>query len=362
MFDFVPLNIYSKVFINAIFLTCIMTFVFTSAPEEDWKTANYSKYGSIILLLFSLLYIGFRPINGVFVDMMTYAQTFQQYRLGALHPGEGDVGFEYYIYFATKIMTVEFFFFFCAVIYIVSLFVACRNWFPKYYFFAFLLFLGSFSFWTYGTNGIRNGMATSLFVLGVSYLEKNKMLMCFFLLLAISFHQTIALPLLAFIVTFFVTDTKKYYLFWLLSIVLSLAMGSVWIALFESLGFGGDRLSGYLTNADSSKFSSTGFRFDFLLYGAAPLVMAYFYIYKNGFEDKMYKNLLHTYIVANSFWIMVIRANFSNRFAYLSWFLMAIIIIYPLLKQHVWNNQLKKIGIVSMAYFSFTYFMSYYYN
>ena len=54
----------------------------------------------------------------------------------------------------------------------------------------------------YGTNGIRNGMATSLFVLGVSYLEKNKMLMCFFLVLAISFHQTIALPLLAFIVRY----------------------------------------------------------------------------------------------------------------------------------------------------------------
>jgi len=122
-------------------------------------------------------------------------------------------------------------------------------------------------------------------------------------------------------------------------------------------------LSGYLSaTADASKFSSTGFRFDFLIYSAAPLVLAFHYIFKKNFDDPVYKRILHTYIVANAFWIMIIRANFSNRFAYLSWFLMGIVVIYPILKTKMWPQHFKKVGLVVMFYFSFTYFMFYYYQ
>ena len=43
-------------------------------------------------------------------------------------------------------------------------------------------------------------------------------------------------------------------------------------------------------------------------------------------------NIPIIYLTANAFWILVIRSSFSNRFAYLSWFLMAIIIFYPFFK------------------------------
>tara|TARA_R110002051_G_scaffold304626_2_gene374080 strand:- start:2489 stop:3547 length:1059 start_codon:yes stop_codon:yes gene_type:complete len=349
---------------NIILCICGFTFLHTLVLQEsDVKVLMYNRWISFVLLVFLLVYIGTRPINGVFVDMTTYAQTFQQFKLGLIKPGKGDIGFEYFIYYCSQLTSVEMFFFICAFIYVVPLFIACKKWFPKHYFFAFLMLVASFSFWTYGTNGIRNGMATSLFIWALSYLPKNLKAAIPIFALSLMFHKSMLLPLLALGITFIMTDTKKYYFFWLFSIFLSITMGGIWESLFASMGFGDDRLAGYLTAAaDAKKFSSTGFRYDFLLYSAAPLVLAYFYVFKKGFSDPLYKHILHTYMIANAFWIMVIRANFSNRFAYLSWFLMALVVVYPLLKEVFWHKQFKKLGIITLVYYGFTYAMYFYYE
>ncbi len=363
MIDFVPIEEYSNFFYQFILVICLVTLFHTLVLRgNEVKVINFNRVFALFTLLAVLLYIGLRPINGIFVDMTTYAYSFNQFKNGAAIDPNGDLGFQYFMKFASQIMPVEAFFFLCAFIYIIPLYIACKNWFPYYYFFPFLILIGSFSFWTYGVNGMRNGMATSLFVLALSYVYKNKKLAIFFFILSVSFHKSMLLLLFSYIITYFITDTKKYYLFWFLSIILSLTMGSFWENLFASLGFGDDRLSSYLTaTADESKFSSTGFRFDFLIYGAAPLAFAYYYIFKKGFKSIEYNRILHTYIIANAFWIMVIRANFSNRFAYLSWFLMGIVIAYPLFKKEMMPNQFKKIGIITLCYYAFTYAMFNYY-
>ena len=366
MINFIPLENYDFYFYQFILIICLFTYFHTIVLSGyEQKTYDYNRNLSAVLLLFIIPYIGLRPISGrYFVDMANYARTFDQFKNGALQVKlEGDVLFELFIKGCTQIMSVEMFFLICAILYIVPLFIAAKNWFPNYYFFAFLLLVASFSFWGYGTNGLRNGMATSFFILGLSYLRKKTFLMICIILFSTLFHKSMLLPSLALILSFFITDTKKYYLFWFLSILLSLAMGSVFIQLFASLGFGDDRLAGYLTaQADPSQFSSTGFRYDFLIYSAAPLVLAYFYVIKKGYHDVIYKHILHTYIITNTFWILVIRANFSNRFAYLSWFLMALVVGYPVFKHIFWKQQFKKIGLIVLAYYSFTYLMYYVYQ
>ncbi len=365
MIDFIPLSDYALYHFQFILLMTFVAFFHTLVlTGYETKAFAYNNIASKVILLLMLCYVGLRPISGrYFADMATYAQTFYQFKNGMPINPEGDVGFEIFLKFCSQIMSVEFFFLVCATIYILPLYLASKRWFPNYYIFSFILLLGSFSFWPYGTNGIRNGMATSLFVLGLSYVYKNNVKMILFLLLSVVFHKSMMLPISALIATFFLKDTSKYFIFWILSIFISLTMGSVIIQLFASLGFGDDRLTAYLSGqASAGKFSSTGFRYDFLVYSAAPLGLAYFYVIKKGFQDKIYQHILHTYIVCNAFWIMVIRANFSNRFAYLSWFLMAFVVGYPLFKALFWKDQFKKIGIVLLVYYGFTYFMFYYYQ
>ncbi|MBA4135207.1 MAG: hypothetical protein C0525_10825, partial [Flavobacterium sp.] len=103
------------------------------------------------------------------------------------------------------------------------------------------------------------------------------------------------------------------------------------------------------------EFSAVGFRWDFLLYSISGVFTGLYFIFKKEFEDEFYKRLINLYLMTNAFWILVIRANFSNRFAYLSWFLLGVVIIYPFLKRVFFKEQHQIIGKIILAYFLFTY-------
>ena len=215
------------------------------------------------------------------------------------------------------------------------------------------------SFWGYGVNGIRNGIATSIFLLAITI--ERKIITAIFLFLAVSFHKSLLLPVVAYILTFVHNNTKTYLKIWLFSIPVSLVLGGFWETFFTSFGFfEDDRLSTYLTDTDAevmSQFSNTGFRWDFLLYSLTGIYAGWYFIVKKGYEDKMYRQIFNTYVLANAFWILVIRASYSNRFAYLSWFLLGIVTIYPLLKLKFFHNQHVRVAIILLATFAFTYLM-----
>jgi hypothetical protein len=252
---------------------------------------------------------------------------------------------------------VNFFFFLCAVIYVLPLYIISKKWFNNYWFISFLILVGSFSFWGFGTNGVRNGLASSIFLLAVS--RDKRVFQIGLLILAIGVHKSLILPIFGFIFAQFFNKPKVMIAFWLLCIPLSLAAGGFWENLFANLGFEDDRLS-YLTdgNVNDDDFSSTGFRWDFLMYSATAVYAGWYFIVKKGFEDKIYFWLFNTYVFANAFWILVIRANFSNRFAYLSWFMMALVIVYPFLKMELMKNQHKVLAKVMLIYFAFTFLMN----
>ena len=124
------------------------------------------------------------------------------------------------------------------------------------------------------------------------------------------------------------------------------------------LGFD-DRMDGYLSGNDYSGFSHAGFRWDFLLYSMMPICLGYYIVIKKGIRDRIYEILLTTYTLANAFWVMVIRAQFSDRFAYLSWFMYAIVLAYPLFRMDIWGNRQGNIArVILNIHLSFTLFMN----
>jgi hypothetical protein len=303
--------------------------------------------------------MGLRPISGAyFGDMGTYANVFANYASGGIMLFQQDVGFDFFMSFCAKVMTVNFFFLLCSVIYVFPLYLASKKLFQNYWFYSFLLFISSYSFWTYGTNGIRNGLATSLVLLAFAYRDK-KVVMIALMFVAASFHKSMLLPITAYVITIFYNDSKKIFYFWLLCIPLSLVAGGVFESAVANLGFDDERIS-YLTsgNINNDEFSSTGFRWDFLIYSASAVYAGWYFIFKKKFKDVVYHQLFNIYLIANGFWILVIRANFSNRFAYLSWFMMGLVIVYPFLKMQFFKNQHKVLATVIVCYFMFTYFMN----
>src|SRR5690606_22788838 len=148
-------------------------------------------------------------------------------------------------------------------------------------------------------------------------------------------HKSMLLPTVAYIMSRVYKNPTAYFAGWFVCIPLSLAAGGAFESFFASSGLvEDDRLAAYLggESLDLLHEIKVGFRWDFLIYSATGAFAGLYFIVKHKFEDATYKLLYCTYLTANAVWILVIRANFSNRFAYLSWFMLAALIIYPLLK------------------------------
>ena len=362
MNTFVPIDWYYPLYLNLCFLLVIFTLFHTLLLKiYDIKNINYINFIGYLLLFFLIFHIGQRPASADFGDTINYYRAFVKYQNGGdISPNVGDYGWHVFMKATSQVTSIHTFFTICAFIYIFPMYKVSKEFFKEYWFYAFFMFIISFSFWTYGVNGMRNGAACSFFLWGLCY-HKKKVLMGVLFLFATFFHKTALLPIFAFLLTYLYNNPKTYFKAWLACIPLSLVLGSVFIVIFSSIGFGDDdRLSGYLTSqAEEGTFANTGFRWDFLFHSSFAVFAGWYFVIKRKFKDEIYFRLLNTYLTCNGFWILIINANYSNRFAYLSWFMMAIVIIYPPLKERFFKNQHVMIGMIMVAYFSFTYFMYY---
>ena len=231
-----------------------------------------------------------------------------------------------------------------------------------------LFFFTAFQTFTFSTNGIRNGLACTMVLVAIAIMTEKKKLTIvptILMFLALGIHRSTILPAAAVIGSlYFLKETKLAFRFWLISIVISLVAGHAMEDFFAALGFD-DRMSGY-SNAQydedvASTFSSTGFRWDFLLYSVFPVIVAWYVTRRRHFNDPAYNAIVNTYLLCNAFWIMVVRAAFSNRFAYLSWFLYPIVFTYPLFRMNIWKDQDRKTALILFAYSGFTFFMFFVY-
>lgn len=314
----------------------------------------------LLFFIFLLLYIGLRPVSFRFGDMMIYNLEFESYLRGESPAYKKDVLFEFFQYKMSKLRSATFFFFVCEFLYIYPLFQFSRKVFKEYWFYAFYMLVISMSFWSFGTNGLRNGIATSLFLYAVS--RNNKVFTFIILFSSLFIHKSVALPIICYIGTFFYNKPKSFLYFWFLTIPLSLALGASFQSFFLNLGIIDDNsISAYLGNFDALNEGvqiKVGFRWDFLLYSATGVFAGWYYIFKKKFEDKFYTQLYNIYLMVNGFWVLIIRANYSNRFAYLSWFMLGVIIIYPLLKNKIYTDQHKVIGVIILGYYALTYLLN----
>lgn len=326
----------------------------------------YRRTNNILIFFYIILFVfftGLRPLSSVFVDTMSYAHMYSLYESGnkIFDPNSKEWLFEWMMYHCSSVMNVQSFFLLIEFLYVLPVLWACYKFIPNHYLLMFIFCMGAFSFFSYGVNGIRNGMACSLIIAALACVNGNICeriiggLLCF---AAFGIHRSSALPIIGLLGSFFVKDSRYIMGFWLFSIIISLVAGGPIEQFFISLGFD-DRMEGYSSeNIDAGSFSSTGFRWDFLLYSSMPIVLGYYVLFIRKVWDKNYLLLLNTYILCNSFWVMMIRASFSNRFAYLSWFMYALVLAYPCLKLPVWKNQGGVTALILLAHFAFTFIMS----
>ena len=321
---------------------------------------------AILLTLVLIVFIGLRPVNGKFFgDMSMYAHTYNEI-VNNYVPIDFDKEWfwDNIAAFCKKVgMNENEYFLAIDFGYFSGMLICAFMLMRKNLWIALLFFFISFSCYTYGSNGIRNGLACSVALVAICCLVDGglKRPLSFVLMfLAIGIHRSVMLPCAAAIAsTYFIKDTKWTIRFWIASIAISLVAGSVMEQFFTSLGFD-DRMDQY-SSANAEMGANVGFRWDFLFYSLFPVIMIWYVTQHRKFTDMTYNVFANTYLLCNAFWIMVIRSSYSNRFAYLSWFIYPVVIAYPLLRMNLWKDQDRRTALIFFFYSGFTFFMFFIY-
>lgn len=376
-----------------VFIVCVfLYFRYSGSDNCSLLLQKNSMAPALLLTIILMFYMGLRPIHYMFGDTVSYAYGYHFAIRSSTF--SIDLNKEWFWGFVQSIcqqagLTVHTWFLIIEIAYLGFVILALKLLLGENVWMAMLFFLSAFSTFTFGVNGIRNGCACSMLLFAFAIAANQSIaklaIAGVVVLFAFGIHRSVSLPIAAFLVASYVIKSPKTAIyFWIASIGLSLVAGGAITNFFSGLGFD-DRMSSYANSMDkdASQFSQTGFRWDFLLYSAMPVWLTW-YVTKKAEKERaefgdtleetetnitgagriadahsmrVFNILATTYILANSFWVMMIRAAFSNRFAYLSWFLYPVVLAYGVIRLHIWEDQDKKAGLILLVHAGFSIVM-----
>lgn len=203
-------------------------------------------------------------------DTLVYKETYDQLNLSYLL-GYGDYAFYGLMLFVKTIANFQFFLFLVALVYMGGAFLSFVKFFEGLAFVAFAIFLISPYFIQFGDNVIRNGMAASVFLLALSYNNRQrKKYMIMFVSCLI--HSSMLLMCLFYYLSVRFKSLRPYLYIWLVLFVFSVCDVDMSNIVSFFLKFSNSYTAGFVDDANYQ---------DFLIYGL-PIVVMGFLIYKRG--------------------------------------------------------------------------------
>ncbi len=316
---------------------------------------------SFFLMIFCILMIGLRPVNDYwFGDSYVYNYSYSLIYGGvfSFNPASSNIIWDnLFNFLAANQIDLSFLFLFADILYFGCAYLACRKMFPKDYSAAYLVFLGAFSTFSFSYNGIKAGVAASIFILALAY-RKNLLLSTILVLISWGFHHSMQLPVAAYILALIYKKPKTYFIVWCLCLLIAIFHISFFQNLFASMT--DETGTKYLTQDADNWGGKSGLRLDFILYSAVPIYIAYIAMYKKKILlSSGYTLLLNIYMITNAVWMLCMYAQFTNRIAYLSWFLYPFVLIYPFINENWGKSRYKALTNTIMYQLLFTLFMEY---
>lgn len=365
IFSFVPYAIYTKAFMWTVFVFCMyIGFDYLGSGNNRNLLKMHSQWPAFILTVVAILYMGLRPDGPQFGDSYFYRHTYYNVAQDSSFSLKSEWLNAWIINTCRSFrLNHRLYFLVIEIGYVGFLYASCRKLLWENTWMAMLFCISAFSFFTYGTNGIRNGLALHIILFAFSLLATEKKwivpivaVLCF---AAFSIHRTSILPILAAICSYFIFRNPKWTIYiWVISIFASMVAGGLFQSLLGSyLSTQDARAANYTVQQDMSQFSRSGFRWDFILYSSVPVILTYYVSVKRMIRNRTFEILANTYILTNSIWVLVNQMSYSNRVAYLSWFLYPIVIAYALIRLHIWDDQDKKSAYFLIGHSLFTILM-----
>ena len=340
---------FSQAFIHTI-LTIIpfLFYVMVSIKKNrKYELGKVSIVSCVALLLIMGILMGLTPVEEG-ADKYNYMMEF----LGVSENRTSEPGWMLYVGICRLLFGSNFilYFVFTALFYsFLYLFVAYKL-FPKDVVGYFIIMtVGAMGFVGYGDNAIRSGMSIAVFLFAISFPNKAKVSLLL-ILLSLLIHRATVLPVSAYFATFFIKNKKLWELFWVICLLLSILNMDL-SPLYQKFGFVDDKVDRYVDTIGGVNDYDSRFRFDFLIYSVVPLYISNIWMNKYKYYNAFYSHMYNTYLLSNAMWLLVIRMAFTDRMAYLSWFLIPILVLYPVLTYEVRMKNAQRVVVFLMGIF-----------
>lgn len=344
---------YIYLFLVTIFsISALSSFYINNNEENDWDNA-------LLICTIIVLFLGTRPISSYYFGDMTLYYGYYKRWSGefVFNWNTTNLLFDNLERFLASIrFSPILHYILFAGIYFGGILTACKKLFPYHITISFLCCCAAFSTFAACVNGYKAGSAASLFLVALAYRD-NLRISLLMVLLSWGFHHSMQLPVAAFLITQFYNTPKYFIYFWGICALISFLHISFFQELFANLTDEGGK--GYLDVLQNSKNfgGKGGFRFDFLLYSSMPILMGWWITMELKIEDLFYNKLLCLYTLVNAVWLLCMYASYTNRIAYLSWFMYPIVLIYPLFLEQLGEYRTDLIKKVVSLHLAFTIFM-----
>ena len=358
----IPASLYQGIYLLIVTILTIVVFsqYRNMNGQFDYDSSSTDIF-AIAIVIFLSLFIGFRPLSyRYFGDMGNYAQFYETLYEGVpfnFNKNYANLIFDnLFAWWGSARLGYTSFFVLFATLYFTTSYLGIRKLFPNDRLAAYLVFLAAFSTFSYATNGIKAGVAASLFMWAMGYRDNLKVCIPL-ILISWGIHHSMIMPVAAFVTTMFFKNPKVYFAFWVFCLLMALAHVTSFAHFFA--GATTEHGASYLFGDGTDDGTKGGFRLDFILYSAMPVIVGWYAVVKKQLElSDMYINLLNLYLCLNGIWMLCMYANFTNRIAYLSWFLYPIVLIHPFLNEDWGEDRYQKFSYVMLAHLGFTLFMN----
>ena len=314
------------------YLPILYLLVYSLKVPSKGQLARTSTVFTFLFVVVMILSIGLSP-EDISNDKPRYTDMYYSTLKYGLSYEYRDPGWIIYNILCTSFLgkSVVCFFLLTATIYMGNHYLAGKSFFPKEYVGYFIVMTaGCLGFSNYGVNVIRAGVALSLLMVAFS-LNIKVIFKILLVIISLSFQISMAIPVAAYLGGRYIKKTWMVVSFWAVCLLLS-AVNFDLTSLFETIGFVDERVEQYANSVDKTSGSyEKGFRLDFLLYSVVPLLVSFYYIAIKKIKDANYMIFVRAYLLANAVWLLAIRMAYSDRFAYLSWYLIPLLTLYPVI-------------------------------
>ena len=344
-----------------IYYSIITIGTFITLSNIDCIDERESNRFPLLLCCMLILFIGLRPVSQkYFVDMYGTAM---QFSLWAQDSVRFSFDVQNLLYdnlrlnMATLGFTYKPFFLLIAAIYFGGIYYVCSRMFNTRSLLPFFVCLAAFSTFSFATNGVKAGSAASVFLIAMALQHDGKRLASLIVaILSIGFHHSMVLPVFAFAVCLYIKKDKLYFYIWVFCSLLAFFHITYFQDLFATItaDAGNEHAAEYLTGVGQA---TKGFRIDFILYSAVPIIFGRWLSFMEIDKSEQYQYILNVYTLVNSIWMLCMYAEFTNRIAYLSWFMYPIVLIYPFINEDYLSRKTGLMKIFVCGHLFFTLFM-----